>query len=234
MRVLVLERNRATCEAIAQGLSEEGGIDAHRTAFSVPEALRALNESTSDVDVVVTTLSLGEEAVLELARTLRDRVSAPDLVVAGLPSSDSVIVEYLLAGVDAYLTEEVSIRGLAVVVRLLGREEVLVAPSVMRRLIQTVHGQARLLDHNGLDVTRVAGLTAREREVLDLLGEGASNRQIARRLFIEPTTVKSHVHAILKKLRVGRRSDAQRLWILQRNLARADHQANPSDFPSSP
>jgi two-component system, NarL family, response regulator DevR len=224
MRVLVLERCRATCEGIAAGLSTEDDIEADATAFSVSDAVRMLDRPLNDIDVVVTTMSVGEEDMLGLARRLRDRASGPNLVVAGLPTSPGTIAHFLLAGVDAYLTEEVSIQGLALVLRLLERGEVLIAPLVAGRLVQLLQTQAGLLDRSGLDLSWLSTLTRRQRRVLDLIGDGASNREIADALFIEVSTVKSHVHAILKKLRVATREEARRLLILGRS--RPDQDSN--------
>ncbi|MGK7311529.1 MAG: LuxR C-terminal-related transcriptional regulator [Candidatus Longimicrobiales bacterium M2_2A_002] len=215
MRVLALDRSRSTCEGLAAGLGAEEGVEVRGTVFSVEEALGAV-DGAGDVDVVVTTMNLGEAEILELARTLRDRDDGPGLVVAGLPPSPSVIARYLEAGVDAYLTEEISIEGLGLVLSLLDRGEVLIPPPVAFHLVRRLQGQAGLLDRTGLDVSRIGTLTDRERDVLEEIAAGASNQEIADRLFIEVGTVKSHVHAILKKLDVAGRREARRLLILHR------------------
>lgn len=233
MRVLVLDRSRATCEAIAAGLAGEEAVEATEIAFSPTEALGLLARPGLAVDVVVTTMSPGEAAILALARELRDRPEAPDLVVAGLPASESVIVRYLQAGVSAYLTEEISIQGLGLTLSLLARGEALVPPAVAHRLIRRLQTQASILNRSGVDVSRLARLTPREREVLAQIAEGASNRRIAQRLFIEVGTVKSHVHAILKKLGVSGREEARRLLILHRSARPPQPAAEPEPSTGS-
>jgi len=67
---------------------------------------------------------------------------------------------------------------------------------------------AYISSQDGLDTTAVSELTNREREVLNLIGEGLTNQEIADQLFIEVGTVKNHVHNLLKKLDVSNREDA--------------------------
>jgi two-component system, NarL family, nitrate/nitrite response regulator NarL len=78
--------------------------------------------------------------------------------------------------------------------------------ALLRRVVSVAHVQA---GHAGSDPT--ASLTAREREIVHLIDEGLSNKEIATRLQIELPTVKNHVHHVLDKLAVSRRADAAAL-----------------------
>ncbi len=216
IRVLVLDRDRATCEGIAAALSAAEDVTAAHTAVSPEEALHLLGKPGVEVDVVVGSARSDGASVLGLARTFRGEEEAPRLVVTGLPENHGVILSYLEAGVDGYLTEELSLAGLLLVLRLLAREEVLISPRTAYRLIQKLHLLNRMLDGKGFDLSSLSTLTQREEEILELLGKQLSNKEIARRLFIGVGTVKTHVHAIMRKLGVGSREEARDLLILAR------------------
>jgi len=214
IQILVLDRDRATCEAMAAGLSAAEDVDAVHIALGPDEALETLDGPGVHVDAVVASAELEDSVVLDLARTLRERDDAPKLVVTGMETTDAAILRYVEAGVDAYLTEDLSMSGLLLVLRLLQRGEVLVAPGTAYRLIQRLHELSRLLDRSGLDVSRIADLTPREREVLQLVAQRLTNQDVADRLGIGLGTVKTHVHALLGKLGVRDRQEARRLWVI--------------------
>jgi DNA-binding NarL/FixJ family response regulator len=97
-----------------------------------------------------------------------------------------------------------------------GRAEV--SPRLAFLLMQRVAELHGLCEERGLDPDRLRRLTSREREVLRLLGRGLSNASIGRELSIRVSTVKSHVHRILRKLDVSRREEAARYLVVARGL----------------
>lgn len=183
------------------------------------EALEVLDRPGASIDAVVAAADLSGDDALRLAGQLRGGPDAPFLVITGLPPSDPILVQYLEAGADAYLTEELSLGGLLLVLRLLDRGEVLVAPPTAHLLVRRIHAMADLLEASGVDVSAMADLTSREKEVLDLLGHRLSNKEIAKRLYIGVGTVKSHVHSILGKLDVRDREEARKVLLLARSRA---------------
>jgi len=199
---------------MARALDDEEDLHAVAAVTTVDEVLRLAAWERKGVELVLVSGHLPEAEAMRLARTLRERSPAPEIVVTGLDDSDATALPYLEAGVDAYLGEEVSMAGLLLTLRLLRRGEVLLPPRVARKLVRRVHELAVLCDRAGMDASRLAELTPREEEVLDLLGRRLSNAEIAERLFIEVGTVKTHVHSILEKLRVETREEAARYLVL--------------------
>ena len=111
---------------------------------------------------------------------------------------DEHVFEALRAGASGFLLKDVQPAQLVDAVRIVARGEALLAPTVTRRLLDRFAGS--LPGAPGPPVPELAELTDREREVLALLAEGLSNAELAARLFLSETTVKTHVSSILRKL----------------------------------
>jgi two-component system, NarL family, nitrate/nitrite response regulator NarL len=145
----------------------------------------------------------GEEGATALRRFVE---KLPDVHVVALTVSDSEaeIVACAEAGVDGFVSRTSSVGELVATVESAARGEPVCPPKIAAVLLRRVQTLAETDGH--ADAT--ARLTRREREVVDLIAAGLSNKQIASRLSIELSTAKNHVHHILEKLGVQQRSDA--------------------------
>ena len=172
--------------------------------------------ATSDlVEGVAEAWSLSPDLVL-LDVAAEERVPAiaalvaaiPDVKVVafGVPANESDIVACADAGVAACVTREASYAELVATIERVGSGESLCSPQVAAVLLRRVATLAAERSGNP-----TASLTTREREILDLIDMGLSNKQIAQRLCIELPTVKNHVHNLLEKLDVRSRHEAAAL-----------------------
>jgi DNA-binding NarL/FixJ family response regulator len=214
--VLVMDRDRLTCEAMAGALGSAADFHVVGQAMTAADVKRMTRNGK--IDFVVVSARLPADEVLEVCRWFRreDDRNVPEVVVTGLPDDDAVILSFLEAGAVAFTMEEFSVEGLRVVLRLSARGESVFPLRLQHLMSLRLSELAELLRDRGLDHDTLSALTSREGEVLLLLDEGLTNRQIAKKLFISEGTVKSHVHQILKKLKVRDRSEAVRLLALQR------------------
>lgn len=147
--------------------------------------------------------------------TARVRQAAPETAVLILTTyaDDESILGALRAGARGYLTKDAGRAELAAAVRAVASGQTTLAPEVGARVIGALTGTARAAevappDAAGALVVRFPSLTRREAEVLALIGDGLSNAEIARTLFVSVATVKTHINAIFAKLAVRDRSQA--------------------------
>ena len=118
------------------------------------------------------------------------------------------VLRYVEAGATGYVLKDDSFEDLIETVRAARDGKVFVSPQIAAALMERLSNLARLFSDVENSVTDPTDLTSRELEVLELIGRGRTNQQIAEELVIELGTVKNHVHNILDKLNVSSRGEA--------------------------
>ena len=119
---------------------------------------------------------------------------------------DEYVVESLRAGASGFLLKDAPAEDLVEAIRIVAAGEALLAPSVTRRLLDRV--ASRLPPANEDNIPALSELTERELEVLKLMARGLSNAEIAEKLVVSETTVKTHVSRVLAKLEIRDRVQA--------------------------
>ncbi len=198
-RVLVVAEIRLFREGLAEMLRAEPEIDVVATAAGADEAVRALRQLAPDVALVDMAIPDNKW----LVRALVEAVPGACIVALAVPEIEREVLACAEVGVAGYVTRDGSIEDVVAAVESAARGEVLCSPRMAARLFQRVATLA--LERSPNIESR---LTTRELEILDLIDQGLSNKEIARRLTIQLSTVKNHVHNILEKLNVSRRSEA--------------------------
>jgi two-component system, NarL family, nitrate/nitrite response regulator NarL len=201
-RVLLVADVSVHRDSLVEQLDRESGIQ-------VVGATSHLAQSVAEVwslspDLVL--LDVAAEARVPAIAALVAAIPDVRVVAFAVPETESDIIACAEAGVAACVTREASFPELVATIERVGSGESLCSPQVAAILLRRV---ATLAAQRSGEPT--ASLTAREREILELVGEGLSNKQIAQRLCIELPTVKNHVHNILEKLDVHSRHEAAAL-----------------------
>lgn len=199
IRVLIASDTRLYREGLLASLERAGSFDVVGTASDRAACLASVRALRPQVVLFDLAMAGAAEALPETAAA----ASGTRVVVLGVREVESEVIACAEAGVSGYVTREASLEELVSVVESVARGEMLCSPRIaalLNRRVAAVAGARR----GRLPTTR---LTPREAEVVDLIADGLSNKQIARRLSIELATVKNHVHSILEKLEVERRTE---------------------------
>lgn len=154
------------------------------------------------VDIVL--LGLGSEDSVRAARTIVGAHPGTRLVALAVEDRPEDVVPLAEVGICGYVPRDAALHHLVATVESVARGDLPCSPSVAGGLLRRLAALAARAD----DSAAAWRLTTREQQVLDLLGEGLSNKEIGRRLCIELPTVKNHVHHVLEKLQVRRRAEA--------------------------
>ena len=201
IRLLIVDDQAAVRDGLAVMLDLDPGITVVGTASNGEEAVAAVEELTPEV--VLMDLNMPVMGGAEATGVLRE--SHPDLPVVVLTTfdDDESILAALHAGARGYLTKDADRATIIQAVRGAHAGNAILDPAVQSRLLNLA--SRKPVEQPGVD------LTAREREVLDLIGEGLRNGEIARRLFISEATVKTHINNLFAKAGLHSRADAVRL-----------------------
>lgn len=206
IRVIVVHPARLIANVIASVLSEETDIYVAGTAVTAEEALGKLERS--NCNMILAAATLANNGALTLTEAVTAYHPNTKVLLIGVPQSESVILQYVMAGASGYVLQDVPVEKLLDNVRAAYNDEALVSPSMAAALMNQIADLAQISAQNDLDPQAIKSLTPRERDVLNLIGDGLTNQEIAERLVIEVGTVKNHVHNILKKLDVSSRTEA--------------------------
>jgi two-component system nitrate/nitrite response regulator NarL len=223
-RVLIVAEVGVHGEALAESLGGDGSCDVVGVAAGPEEAVAAVEEVGPEVVLVDMSTPAGPNAV----RTLVAATPKIKVVALGVPEVEPDVIAIAEAGASGYVAREGSMDDLVAVVECVARGECLLSPDMAAKLFRRV---ATLAREPRLEPIQ-DGLTARELDVLRLIDDGLSNKEIAKALSIELPTVKNHVHSILEKFDVRRRTAAaaraRRLGLLGRGEPGADDRTERS------
>jgi DNA-binding NarL/FixJ family response regulator len=183
-------------------LDAEPDLEVIGEAIDGADAVRAFDRLRPDV--VVMDVRMPTMDGIEATRRIASRDPAAKVLILTTFDLDEYVYDALRAGASGFLLKDRPPEELVAAVRIVASGDALLAPSVTRRLIAEFAARPeRPAAPPGLDE-----LTDREREVLVLMAEGATNAEIATRLFVAETTVKTHVGHVLRKLRLRDRAQA--------------------------
>lgn len=201
-RVLIVSGLRLLRDGLAEALARTG----IHVAATMPDAERACAAIAAHAPTLVL-IDIELRDSLALVRAVHDAPQAPRIVVFAVSDSEDALLPYIEAGIDGYVARDGSLGDVVATVESVGRGETIVSPRLAASLFQRLADQRRRRE---MGSASPAGpeLTVREREILSLVEQGMTNKEIARRLGIELATVKNHVHHVLEKLKVSRRGQA--------------------------
>lgn len=211
MRVFVYASVRLFGESLRASLNSHDfvtAVIAHHDAHDLAEHARSF-----EADVILFDITIRDQ--LPLVRALAIECPGTPVVALAVPEVVDDIIACAAAGFVSYVPRSASIPEMLKIVAMALHGEVLCDPSVVSSLWAEI---SRRSDPEELTRT-VEQLTPRESDVMRLVGQGMSNKEIAHEIRLSVATVKNHVHSILRKLNLHRRTEVRQVlcdkpWLL--------------------
>jgi DNA-binding NarL/FixJ family response regulator len=201
VKVFLLDDHEVVRRGVHDLLDAEPGFTVVGEASTVAQALARVPALRPDVAVLDMRLPDGDGVTV--CRELRSRM--PELACLILTSFDDeeALLDSIMAGAAGYVLKQISGTDLVSAVRTVASGQSMLDSGAATRLMARLRGESAAQQPSD-----VPQLTEREREILALVGEGLTNRQIGQRLYLAEKTVKNHISRLLAKLGVERRVQA--------------------------
>jgi DNA-binding NarL/FixJ family response regulator len=197
--VFLLDDHEIVRRGVRDLLEAEPGITVIGEAGTAESALARIPALKPDVAVLDVRLPDGDGVTV--CREIRSKM--PDVACLMLTSfgDDEALFDAIMAGASGYVLKQIRGTDLVGAVRTIASGRSLLDPEAASRVMRRMREQAQRSDP-------LAGLTEQERRILELIGEGLTNRQIGERMFLAEKTVKNYVSALFAKLGMERRAQA--------------------------
>jgi two-component system, NarL family, nitrate/nitrite response regulator NarL len=203
IRVLLVDDHTLFRKGLAELLEQRGEIRVAGIAGNEEDAMRLLEETKPDV--VITDLNMPPAGGIALLRRIRAKEWRGPVLILTVSDAEDDLADAMRGGAQGYLLKDMEPDDVVDAVQRAVRGETVVAPSMTLKLVNLLQGGGGAA---GNKADALKQLTAREREILDYLAQGMSNKAIARDLDISHDTVKLHVRHILAKLNLTSRVEA--------------------------
>lgn len=191
----------------ASVLEDEPDIEVAGYMTNLADALKFVQ--VREVSVAVVSVGLPEQGALALLQAVVERGLSIKVLALGLSEENyKDTLRYIEAGAAGYILKDSSLPEFIETIRLVQKGEAQVSTKMAGAMMERLSKLARMFSAIEHKIDGEAHLTSRELEVLQFIGQGLTNQEIAVRLVVEVGTVKNHVHSILEKLDVSSRDEA--------------------------
>ncbi|MEX1259187.1 MAG: response regulator transcription factor [Gemmatimonadota bacterium] len=194
IRIAIVEDNRLVRDGVSLKLNEQPDLTVSYSAANGD--IEGLREAAPQVLLLDVGLE-GDDSV-QLAERIRSELPGTRVIVMDLLPVHEDLVEFINAGVSGFILKDATLEELLTTIRSVAGGQTILPPEMTTTLFAQVVEEA--VARGLVGVSEATALTPRERNVVGLIGEGLSNKAIAKALEISPHTVKSHVRNVMDKL----------------------------------
>lgn len=199
IRVFLLDDHEVVRRGLADLIDLEADLQVVGEAGTVAEAMVRIPATRPQVAVL--DVRLPDGSGVEVCRDLRDALPGLACLMLTSYSDDEALFDAIMAGAAGYVLKDIRGNDLVEAIRQVASGKSLLDPALTQRVLE------RLRAGNG-DDARLSGLSNQERRILELIGEGMTNRQIGDTMHLAEKTVKNYVSSLLAKLGMERRTQA--------------------------
>ncbi|WP_139978203.1 response regulator [Nocardioides litoris] len=211
IRVLVVDDQQLFRRGLTMLLAVEPGLEVVGEAGDGIEGT-ALAE-TAAPDVILLDVRMPKRSGIEACLAIKQAVPSAKIIMLTVSDEEADLYEAVKSGASGYLLKDSSIEEVAQAIRVVADGQSLISPSMAIKLIDEFKSMSKPERETGPALR----LTERELDVLRLVAQGHSNKEIAARLFISENTVKNHVRNMLEKLQLHSRMEAV-MYAVRENL----------------
>lgn len=219
IKVMLVDDHEMVRMGLRTALGLEDDLEVVAEAESGEQAIDLLE--SQQVDVVLMDVMMAGIGGIVACREIKERANAPKVLMLTSSSDEQAVLSSLMAGANGYLLKNVRREELLRCLRAAHQGQTTLDPTiadtVTRQLRELAEGKARPQQLSGPEAQPGAELSERELEVVGLIAEGKTNKEIAEALIIAEKTARNHVSRILTKLGLTRRSQAA-AWAIRAGL----------------
>jgi two-component system, NarL family, response regulator DevR len=201
LRVMLVDDHEVVRQGLRALLEAEEDIEVVAEADNGPGAVSLA--SAHQPDVVVMDVRMPGGSGVDACRAIRDERPEAQVIMLTSFSDDEALFNSIMAGAAGFVLKQIRGRDLIDAIRTVGGGRSLLDPDVTNRVLERLR-KAKFDEKD----PKLARLSPQEERILDMVGEGLTNREIAERIHLSDKTVKNYVSTILQKLEVARRAEA--------------------------
>lgn len=198
IRVLIIEDNRLLRDGLTEVLKKEPDFEVIAALQTDEKMLSKIQ--TSDIDVVLLDLGLQSYDSLDVVKLFRKNDADVRVVLMGLFATQSEVLDFVECGVKGFILKNATVTDFLSTIRSVAKGEKVLPAYLTESLFAQIVEQSIASPEGEKKIIESVQMTPRELQVIELIAEGLTNKEIAQKLFISPHTIKSHVHNILEKL----------------------------------
>jgi DNA-binding NarL/FixJ family response regulator len=202
IRILVIEDNRLLRDGITAMIDAQADLKVV-ASIDTKEKLESIIPEKKP-DIILVDLGLQGKNSIELVKSTKFSFPKIKIIVMDLMPLQEDVFDFVKAGASGFILKDASVREFLETIRSVYRGQKILPPNMTGSLFSQIVEEA-LNGPKQKGLMRAVRMTKRERQVIELVSEGLTNKEIGYQLHLSPYTVKSHVHNILEKLAIHNR-----------------------------
>lgn len=202
LRILLIEDNRLLREGLTVMLRKQPDMNVVETVGNGENIMAIMKKQKPDV--LLLDLGLRSQNSLNVVKLVKKNFSGTKIIIMDLIPTQADVLEFVQAGVSGFILKDATIKDFLKTIRSVARGFQVLPHNLTGSLFSQIVEHA-ISGSKPSDIIESVRMTKRERQVIELISEGYTNKEIAQKLHLSTYTVKSHVHNILEKLALSTR-----------------------------